>query len=84
MLVLSRKNGEEIVIDDCIRVKVLEVRGQRVRLGIVAPEFVSIFRGELVGSPSEDSIDVDHCVVQQATQSPTSPTELENAMAVLP
>lgn len=47
MLVLSRKTDQEIVIADNIRVKVLEVRGNKVRLGIVAPEQVSIHRAEV-------------------------------------
>ena len=37
MLVLTRKIGEEIVIDEDIRVKVVEIRRGRIRLGIVAP-----------------------------------------------
>lgn len=37
MLVLSRKLNEEILIDGGIRVKVLEINGNRIRLGIVAP-----------------------------------------------
>ena len=38
MLVLTRKTDQEIVIADHIRVRVLEVRGSQVRLGIVAPK----------------------------------------------
>jgi carbon storage regulator len=47
MLVLSRKVGEEIVIDNNIRVVVLEVLGNRVRLGVVAPEDVAVDRHEV-------------------------------------
>lgn len=61
MLVLSRKIGEEVIIDDCIRVKVIEVRGKRVRLGIEAPEFIAIVRGELTASQDEESIEVEAC-----------------------
>ena len=46
MLVLSRKNGEGIRIDDDVLVSVLEVRGNRVRLGITAPRGVTIHRSE--------------------------------------
>jgi carbon storage regulator len=47
MLVLSRKLGEEIVIDGCIRVKVVGIQGNRVKLGIVAPESVAVHRQEI-------------------------------------
>ena len=47
MLVLTRRVGEEIVIDDEIRVTVLTVRGDRVRLGITAPEHVRVDRSEI-------------------------------------
>lgn len=47
MLVLSRKLGEEIVIDGQIKVTVLKVQGGRVRIGIDAPESVRVLRKEL-------------------------------------
>jgi carbon storage regulator CsrA len=47
MLVLSRKVGEVIELGNGIAVTVLEIKGQRVRLGIAAPETVSILRQEL-------------------------------------
>ncbi len=47
MLVLTRKADQEIVISGNIRVRVLSVRGNRVRLGIDAPRDVSVARQEL-------------------------------------
>lgn len=47
MLVLSRMKDEEIVIGGEITVRVLEVRGNKVRLGIEAPDDVSINRKEI-------------------------------------
>ena len=47
MLVLSRRIGEEIVIDNVIRVKIVAVQGNRVKLGIVAPEEVTVHREEI-------------------------------------
>jgi carbon storage regulator len=47
MLVLSRKPGEKVVIGEGITVTVLEIVGNRVRLGIEAPGDVRILRGEL-------------------------------------
>lgn len=51
MLVLSRKVGEEIVIGDNIRVTVVAINGNQVRLGFQAPEQVSIFREEVLRKP---------------------------------
>lgn len=48
MLVLSRKVGEEIIINENIRVTVVAVKGDRVRLGIDAPRDVSVDRSEVV------------------------------------
>lgn len=47
MLVLSRKLNEEILIDGGIRVKVLEINANRIRLGIVAPPQVTVLRDEV-------------------------------------
>lgn len=48
MLVLTRKPGESIVIGNGVHVTLLEIRGNRVRLGITAPNGVTIVREELV------------------------------------
>jgi carbon storage regulator len=48
MLVLSRKVGEEIIIGDNIRVRVLSIHGNQIRLGFVAPRDVQIHRDELL------------------------------------
>ena len=47
MLVLSRKKNETIVVDDTIRVTVVEIRGDKVRLGIDAPREISVHRQEV-------------------------------------
>jgi len=47
MLVLSRKTNESIVINDDITVTVVEIRGDKVRLGIVAPRTVEVHRQEV-------------------------------------
>lgn len=44
MLVLSRKQGESIQISDTIEVKILELRGKTVRIGIRAPKEFPIHR----------------------------------------
>jgi len=47
MLVLSRKKNESIIIDDNIVITVVEVRGDKVRLGIAAPREVTVHRSEV-------------------------------------
>jgi carbon storage regulator len=55
MLVLSRKPSEEILIDGHITVKVLRVQGNRVYLGVEAPDDIGIRRGEL-GADAQRSV----------------------------
>jgi carbon storage regulator len=47
MLVLTRKLGESIAIDDHIRIRVVQIKGKQVRLGIEAPKETKIHREEV-------------------------------------
>ncbi len=47
MLVLTRKIGEEIIIDGRIRITVTQIRGDKVRIGITAPPEVRVDRQEI-------------------------------------
>jgi len=47
MLVLSRKRNESIVINDDITIVVVEIRGDKVRLGVDAPKEVPVHRQEV-------------------------------------
>ncbi|WP_164100955.1 carbon storage regulator CsrA [Candidatus Laterigemmans baculatus] len=47
MLVLSRKKNESIVINNDIRIVVVEIRGDKVRLGVEAPREVPVHRREV-------------------------------------
>ena len=47
MLVLSRQSNETIIIGDNIRVTIVEVRGDKVRIGIDAPRDVTVHRQEI-------------------------------------
>ena len=47
MLVLSRKKNESIIINDHVIVTVVEIRGDKVRLGIEAPKDVTVHRREI-------------------------------------
>jgi carbon storage regulator len=52
MLILRRKIGERLIIAGVIEIVVLEIEGQRVKLGISAPLEVSVVREELIHTPS--------------------------------
>lgn len=55
MLVLTRKLGETIVIGDNIVIKVVDIHGKQIRLGIEAPTEISIFRGEIYDRIKEEN-----------------------------
>jgi len=55
MLVLSRKKGESIVIQDQIELTILSVEGDTVKVGISAPKHVDIFRKEVYLSIQESN-----------------------------
>lgn len=52
MLIITRKIGEELVIRDDVRVVILGVNGQQVKIGIEAPKEVPVIRGELIAGAS--------------------------------
>jgi carbon storage regulator len=70
MLVLSRKTDQAIVIQGGIVVKILEVSGERVKLGISAPREVSILREELCEEVRRENLE--------------AAVKSDNAVSVLP
>lgn len=58
MLVLSRKQGEEIIIgNQLLRIVVVEIRGDKVRLGIEAPPEIPVHRREVFEKITQGSSD---------------------------
>ena len=47
MLILTRKSGERIAIGDDIVLKILEIHGKQVKIGIEAPKHMAVHRGEV-------------------------------------
>ena len=74
MLVLSRHEGEEIVIGDNITVRVTEIKGDSVRLAINAPREIKVHRGEVYRAIIEAN--------QQAAHAPVLPPELQLPVAM--
>jgi carbon storage regulator len=61
MLVLSRAKNESIVINDDITVVVIEIRGDRVRLGIEAPKNVPVHRREVFDAIHRNAASQGEC-----------------------
>ncbi len=57
MLVLTRKLGESIAIDDHIKIVVVQIKGKQVRLGIKAPKETKIHREEVYKAIQEQNIE---------------------------
>jgi carbon storage regulator len=55
MLILTRRPGERVVIDEEIMVTVMEISGNLVRLGFSAPDGVSIYREEIWQAVKEEN-----------------------------
>lgn len=57
MLVLSRKLSQQIVIGSDIRITVVKIDRNQVRIGIEAPDDVAILRGELIANYLEEDFE---------------------------
>lgn len=85
MLVLSRKEGERIVIGDNITLVVSKVSGNRVTIGIEAPKDVKVVRGELTDPAAEAPAMERDVIKAEGRVAETRPVTLrEFAAAVLP
>jgi carbon storage regulator len=73
MLVLSRKKNESIVVDEAIVITVLEIRGDKVRLGIEAPKSVPIHRSEVYAAILSQQAAVDPAVASDQDLQPPAP-----------
>jgi len=81
MLILARRTGERVVIGDEILVTVMEISGSTVRLGIEAPQGISIFREEIWLAVKEEN---RAAAEVSADALPAAPTDLPGAPTDLP
>jgi carbon storage regulator len=72
MLVLTRKLGESIAIDDHIKIVVVQIKGKQVRLGIQAPKETKIHREEVYSAIRDQN--------QQAVKSPAAVAQVSKAL----
>ncbi len=75
MLILTRRPGERVVIDENILIEVMGVSGHTVRLGISAPDGVSIYREEIWIAVKEEN---RAAAAADPASLPTSPPERPN------
>lgn len=78
MLVLTRKTGQKLIIDNNIEVVILETRGESVKIGINAPKHVSVFREEIYEEIKKANQQA------QADMQGTNNAALDQAMTLLP
>ncbi len=64
MLVLTRKTGEEIIIDGDIRITVTSIGEGRVKIGVAAPSHIKVDRAEVAARIAAE--DADSCVLEFA------------------
>jgi carbon storage regulator len=60
MLVLTRKAGEGINIDDNIKIKVVQIKGKQVRIGIQAPKTTKVHRDEIYNAIHQQNEEAFH------------------------
>lgn len=71
MLVLSRQKNESIMIGDDVEVVIVDVRGDKVRLGITAPKAISVHRKEVYNAIQQEKAEGK----QRDNQSPNPHTQ---------
>jgi len=57
MLVLTRKAGEGIIIGDTITIKIIEIKGGGIRIGIDAPKDTKIYRQEVYDRIKQENVE---------------------------
>ncbi|MFP4430735.1 MAG: carbon storage regulator CsrA [Spirochaetota bacterium] len=55
MLILSRKTNERIIIGEDIEIAIVDIRGDQVKIGIVAPKNVKVYRQEVFDAIQEEN-----------------------------
>jgi len=72
MLVLSRKKNESIIINDDITIVVVEIRGDKVRLGVEAPKEVPVHRREVFDAIHRNELATGNKTADKADTAGTS------------
>ncbi len=82
MLVLSRQRDESIMIGDDVEITIVDVRGDKVRLGITAPKSIPVHRREIYDAIQREKAQKAeaevHANPSEATDKPEDPTRRKN------
>ena len=68
MLVLTRKLGESIAIDDHIKIIVVQIKGKQVRLGIKAPKETKIHREEVYKAIQDQNVEASQANMSEISK----------------
>lgn len=68
MLVLSRQRDETIMIGDAVEITVVDIRGDKVRLGITAPRTVQVHRKEVYDAIRRENAEASQVKVQDLSE----------------
>ncbi len=75
MLVLSRQRDESIMIGDDVEITIVDVRGDKVRLGINAPKHIPVHRREIYDAIQKEKAEKAAGGEASSTDRPSSPEE---------
>lgn len=72
MLVLTRKSNQSIMIGDDVEISVLSVMGEKVRIGIQAPQEIPVFRKEIYLEIHREDAPLDDAVTDETARAEVS------------
>lgn len=75
MLVLSRQKDQTIMIGDNIEITVVDIRGDKVRLGITAPSNIPVHRKEVYEAIKQENKQAANVKLEDITRPPESPSD---------
>ena len=78
MLVLSRQRDESIMIGDDVEITIVDVRGDKVRLGITAPKKIPVHRREIYDAIQREKAEAKQAEQDKPAAQPTDEPPAEN------
>ena len=79
MLVLSRQRDESIMIGDNVEIIIVDVRGDKVRLGITAPKEIPVHRREIYDAIQREKAQKKELQAEQQKENPQTPESTKDS-----